>query len=121
HRGGGQAGGADAFEGGAARDGAGIRGSRLLAGILHGNIPSVADRTAFCVRREPRSVELAVEIGRGECRGVPSPLVGEGQGGGESQTSKIGSPPTPSPSPQGGGEPHRTRGWESIWSRRSDG
>ncbi len=36
--------------------------------------------------------------------GVPSPLVGEGQGGGDSRTSKVGSPPTPSPSPQGGGE-----------------
>ena len=35
---------------------------------------------------------------------VPSPLVGEGQGGGESQTSNIGIPPTPSPCPQGGGE-----------------
>jgi glycine dehydrogenase subunit 2 len=34
---------------------------------------------------------------------VPSPLVGEGQGGGDSRTSKVGSPPTPSPSPQGGG------------------
>jgi urea transport system permease protein len=43
--------------------------------------------------------------------GVPSPvapearpeLVGEGQAGGESKASKVGSPPTPSPSPQGGG------------------
>jgi sarcosine oxidase subunit delta len=34
--------------------------------------------------------------------GVPSHLVGEGQGGGESQ--RGWSPPTPSPSPQGGGE-----------------
>jgi error-prone DNA polymerase len=44
--------------------------------------------------------------------GVPSPLVGEGEGGGESQTSKVGRPPTPNPSPQGGGGsgwrlPHR--------------
>jgi urea transport system permease protein len=36
--------------------------------------------------------------------GVPSPLVGEGQGGGDCRTSEVGSPPTPSPSPQGGGE-----------------
>jgi isoleucyl-tRNA synthetase len=35
--------------------------------------------------------------------GVPSPLVGEGQGGGDSRTSKVGLPPTPNPSPQGGG------------------
>lgn len=34
--------------------------------------------------------------------GVPSPLVGEGQGGGESQ--RLWNPPTPNPSPQGGGE-----------------
>src|SRR5262245_31801095 len=45
--------------------------------------------------------------------GVPSPVapeartqnVGEGQGGGDSRTSKVGVPPTPNPSPQGGGEP----------------
>jgi isoleucyl-tRNA synthetase len=36
--------------------------------------------------------------------GVPSPLVGEGQGGGDSRTSREGVPPTPNPSPQGGGE-----------------
>jgi phosphomethylpyrimidine synthase len=36
--------------------------------------------------------------------GVPSALVGEGQGGGDSRTSKVGGPPTPNPSPQGGGE-----------------
>jgi isoleucyl-tRNA synthetase len=35
---------------------------------------------------------------------VPSPLVGEGQGGGDSRTSEVGVPPTPNPSPQGGGE-----------------
>jgi cytochrome c-type biogenesis protein CcmH len=34
---------------------------------------------------------------------VPSPLVGEGQGGGDCRTSEVGIPPTPSPSPQGGG------------------
>ena len=35
---------------------------------------------------------------------VPSPLVGEGQGGEEPPTSAVGIPPTPIPSPQGGGE-----------------
>ena len=44
------------------------------------------------------------ELKRGEGRRVPSPLVGEGQGGGESPTSKLVVPPTPNPSPQGGGE-----------------
>jgi urea transport system permease protein len=37
--------------------------------------------------------------------GVPSPLVGEGQGGGDPRASKIGFAPTPNPSPEGGGEP----------------
>ena len=40
--------------------------------------------------------------------GVPSPLVGEGQGGGESQAPRIAVPPTPNPSPQGGGESARS-------------
>jgi methylglutamate dehydrogenase subunit C len=45
-----------------------------------------------------------------DLRSVPSPLVGEGQGGGESPTKAVGIPPTPSPSPQGGGEqPYRLR------------
>jgi H+-translocating NAD(P) transhydrogenase subunit alpha len=35
--------------------------------------------------------------------GVPSPLVGEGQGGGYCRTIDVGVPPTPNPSPQGGG------------------
>jgi branched-chain amino acid transport system ATP-binding protein len=48
------------------------------------------------------------EAGVGEMRdwrhSVPSPLVGEGQGGGDSRASTAGAPPTPSFSPQGGGE-----------------
>jgi formamidopyrimidine-DNA glycosylase len=49
-------------------------------------------------------------------RGVPSPLVpearlrhdvGEGQGGGDCRTSDVEVPPTPNPSPQGGGESGR--------------
>jgi urea transport system permease protein len=35
---------------------------------------------------------------------VPSPLVGEGQGGGDSRTFNVVAPPTPDPSPPGGGE-----------------
>jgi len=50
--------------------------------------------------------------------GVPSPLVGEGQGGGESRTSADVAPPTPSPSPQGGGGPggasRRTQGNRTL-------
>lgn len=37
----------------------------------------------------------------------PSPLVGEGRGGGDRRTSTAGNPPTPNPSPQGGGESTR--------------
>src|SRR5262245_56198973 len=44
-------------------------------------------------------------------RNVPSPLVGEGQGGGDSRTSDGGVPPTPNPSPPGGGESAR-----SLWT-----
>ena len=40
----------------------------------------------------------------------PSPPVGEGRGGGDRRTSAVGSPPTPNPSPQGGGEPVGERG-----------
>ncbi len=35
---------------------------------------------------------------------APSPLVGEAQGGGIAEHPKVGSPPTPSPSPHGGGD-----------------
>ncbi len=47
------------------------------------------------------------KVERRERHSVPSPLVGEGQGGGESKTSDVVVPPTPNPSPQGGGESRR--------------
>jgi cell division protein FtsL len=48
---------------------------------------------------------LRVEVGvPSPVAGVPSPLVGEGQGGGDRRTSAMGAPPTPNPSPPGGGE-----------------
>jgi 16S rRNA G527 N7-methylase RsmG len=44
---------------------------------------------------------------------VSSPLVGEGQGGGDSRTSNVGIPPTPNPSPRrAGGAPSARRGGE---------
>ena len=43
-------------------------------------------------------------IGIAKCTAIPSPLVGEGQGGGDCRTFAVGVPPTPNPSPQGGGE-----------------
>src|SRR5262245_49118525 len=50
---------------------------------------------------------------------VPSPLAGEGQGGGDSRTSEGGVPPSPNPSPQGGGESaRRLREVETRLNRR---
>jgi hypothetical protein len=37
--------------------------------------------------------------------GVPSPLVGEGQGGGDCRISKVGVPPTLAPPHKGEGNP----------------
>jgi len=64
-----------------------------------------------------RGVEVAILLALGlltesstgdtSAAGIPSPLVGEGQGGGDRRTSDVGSPPTPNPSPQGGGESKR--------------
>ncbi|HXE88179.1 MAG TPA: isoleucine--tRNA ligase [Hyphomicrobiaceae bacterium] len=50
------------------------------------------------------AMDRPIHVGQDGSRSVPSPLVGEGQGGGESPTSKGVVPPTPSPSPQGEGE-----------------
>jgi hypothetical protein len=79
--------------------------------------------------------KLGLEVERGACRSVPSPLVGEGQGGGDpsgggltprhrrrAEASTVdargqtpsGSPPIPSPSPQRGGESRRDRGKREI-------
>jgi ring-1,2-phenylacetyl-CoA epoxidase subunit PaaD len=44
-----------------------------------------------------------------QARDTPSPLVGEGQGGGDPRTDAI--PPTPDPSPQGRGEPQLRRAY----------
>jgi 5-oxoprolinase (ATP-hydrolysing) len=52
---------------------------------------------------------------------VPSPLVGEGQGGGDSRTSTVGAPPTPNPSPQGGGENARAADSPKIMFMASSG
>jgi DNA ligase-1 len=50
---------------------------------------------------------------------VPSPLAGEGQGGGDCRTAEVGVPPTPGPSPQGeGASGWRKGGGESLESPR---
>ena len=48
----------------------------------------------------PDTTRADARFEQGACRNVPSPLVGEGQGGGDCRTSKVGSPPTPNPSPR---------------------
>jgi valyl-tRNA synthetase len=49
------------------------------------------------------SEEAAYAQARKHYASAPSPLVGEGKGGGDRRTSAVGIPPTPNPSPQGGG------------------
>ena len=46
---------------------------------------------------------IAVLLAERVTAGVPSPLAGEGQGGGDCRTSEGGFPPTLNPSPPGGG------------------
>jgi rhodanese-related sulfurtransferase len=59
-------------------------------------------------------------MGRDTDHNVPSPLVGEGQGGGDCRTSEVGGPPAPNPSPQGGGESARGRSGRGGLSWVSD-
>ena len=47
---------------------------------------------------------LPPEVGAASRVSFPSPLVGEGKGGGDRRTAEVGTPPTPNPSPQGEGE-----------------
>ena len=58
----------------------------------------------------PLERNAAVEVEPGARRSVPSPLAGGGTGWGGFQNIDGGSPPTPNPSPQGGGESGRARG-----------
>jgi 2-methylcitrate dehydratase PrpD len=75
---------------------------------LRQNLPpiSVAERLAerIAVLQSRVEARSALKFEQREGRSVPSPLMGEGQRGGNSRTSEIGSPPTSSSSPQGGGE-----------------
>ena len=64
-------------------------------------------RKALKLMRAAGRVPSAQFLGKPKSQIVPSPLVGEGQGGGDCRTSAVGIPPTPNPSPQGGGESRR--------------
>jgi len=63
------------------------------------------DGRVFVAERE----QAAYAAARKHYAASPSPLAGEGKGGGDRRTSSVRSPPTPSPSPQGGGELTLTR------------
>ena len=69
----------------------------LLLAAVHG--PIGLER-AKELRLDARSSPLA--------QSAPSPLVGEGWGGGYTKSSELAATPTPDPSPQGGGEPKRS-------------
>jgi hypothetical protein len=86
-----------------AQQACGARGGDLAAlrtGVL---------RRFFTIALETLGAASAPDLRRRAGRSVPSPVapearpknVGEGQGGGDSRTSEVGSPPTPNPSPQG--------------------
>ena len=64
-------------------------------------------RKACRLARATGRIPSAQFLGQPKSQIVPSPLVGEGQGGGDCRTSAVGVPPTPNPSPQGGGESRR--------------
>ena len=87
------------------------------------NVGEMAERGEAGPGRMSEVPELLEAIGKRLAShfdpGVPSPLApearlrhdaGEGQGGGDSRTSQVGDPPTPNPSPQGGGEFQRYHG-----------
>src|SRR5581483_4205268 len=63
------------------------------------------DGRVFVAERE----QAAYAAARKHYAASPSPLAGEGKGGGDRRTSSVRSPPTPSPPPQGGGELTLTR------------
>jgi error-prone DNA polymerase len=68
-----------------------------------------------------RYKEADTETERGASHTVPSPLVGEGQGGGDCRTSDVRVSPTPNPSPHSSGAPPARRGGESRCARGEEG
>jgi cell division protein FtsL len=78
--------------------------SVLLAERAHLARPARIEPLARSLGLAPIMAGQYVRLGTRGAPIVPSPLVGEGQGGGDRRTSTAGIPPTPIPSPQGGGE-----------------
>ncbi|MGC1564068.1 MAG: phosphomethylpyrimidine synthase, partial [Bradyrhizobium sp.] len=84
---------------------------RAVKPVDNGNVSADKAAKAFTAHHRPL---------RGmDAPSVPSPLAGEGQGGGS--TRKVrGATPTPDPSPQGGGEQRAARG-ERVTETRARG
>jgi hypothetical protein len=62
----------------------------------------MTDLASERARRMRRTTRASRRLRQGRFHDVPSPLVGEGQGGGDSTTSEVVN--RPSPFPQGGGD-----------------
>jgi carbon-monoxide dehydrogenase medium subunit len=65
------------------------------------------------LQADTRQRDWSSKSARGERHSVSSPLVGQGQDGGESQTWNVVVPPPPNPAPHIGGAPPARRGGES--------
>ncbi len=112
-------------------------GDLLLQVVYHARMAEEEGAFAFAdvvdaitrkmIRRHPHVFGSAAERAAGAAPGfwerikaqeraarVPSPLVGEGRGGGDLKPANVGAPPTPGPSPQGGGEGAHASRYQGI-------
>ncbi|MGZ5896524.1 MAG: phosphomethylpyrimidine synthase ThiC [Xanthobacteraceae bacterium] len=90
---------------------------RDIQPIDNGNATGKHLARAFPINHNP----LRATSSAANASSVPSPLVGEGLGGGSPSRSGARNTPTPSPSPQGGGEQSRANGSHPLtqleWAR----
>jgi phosphomethylpyrimidine synthase len=77
---------------------------RAVKPVDNGNVSGDKAAKAFTAYHKPLRGMDAASIPSPAGASVPSPLAGEGQGGGAPQVTVRGATPTPNPSPQGGGE-----------------
>ena len=85
---------------------------RAVKPVDNGNVSADKAAKAFTAHHRPLRGMDALS--------VPSPLAGEGQGGGSTRKVVRGASPTPDPSPQGGGEQRAARG-ERVTETRARG
>ena len=85
---------------------------RAVKPVDNGNVSADKAAKAFTAHHRPLRGMDALS--------VPSPLAGEGQGGGSTRKVVRGATPTPDPSPQGGGEQRAARG-ERVTETRARG